>query len=138
MFSDLADLPRRALTGLVRLAWRPFADAPIQVEAYADGGSYIVRAELPGLDPHRDIQLAFIDGELRIRAERSPDGPAESRSAVRSDFRYGAFYRAVPLPQRARADLARARYDRGILEVRVSLDPDGGSGRTVAVARVCS
>jgi HSP20 family protein len=61
---------------VAKLFWSPFADWDIPVETYADGDRFVVRAELAGLDPTRDIQLAVVDGELRIRAERSATCPS--------------------------------------------------------------
>jgi len=122
------------LNSLARLAWRPFADSPIHVEQYVDGDNYVIRAELPGLDPARHIHLAVIDGELRIRAERATD----ERTNGHSEFRYGPFYRGVALPRTAKPDAVSASYDRGILEVRVALDTGRPRGHDIAIAQVAA
>jgi HSP20 family protein len=105
---------------LAHLLSRPFADAPIAIEFYPDGDTYVVRAELPGLDPAREIQLAIIDGQLRIRAEKTRTQHPDAHS----DFHYGSFYRGVPLPHGAREESITARYDRGVLEVRIRVEAD--------------
>ena len=108
------------LTSVIRMLWRPFADNGIRVEDYVDGETFVVRAELPGFDPARHIQLAIAGGELRIRAERdTADWHAENGH---SDFRYGSFYRGVRLPVSTCTETVRARYDQGILEIRFGLD----------------
>lgn len=38
---------------------------------------------------------------------------------ARSERSYGSFYRAIPLPQGARTDEARARFENGVLEISV-------------------
>ncbi len=85
---------------------------------------YVIRAELPGLDPDNDIEVT-VDGRiLTIRAERchQDNGP------YRSEFRYGSLTRAVRLPARADPADVTARYDKGVLEVSVpvsAVKPEG-------------
>jgi HSP20 family protein len=101
----------------------------IRIEEFVDGEMYVVRAEVPGVDPTRDVQVAIVDGELRIRVER-----ADSREARgSSEFQYGSFDRTVPLPAGAREDGVTATYDRGILDVRLRLGPPLQRGREIPV-----
>ena len=85
---------------------------------------YVIRAELPGLDPENDIEVT-VDGRiLTIRAERrqQDDGP------YRSEFRYGSLAREVRLPARVDPADVTARYDKGVLEVSVpvgAVKPEG-------------
>lgn len=44
--------------------------APIRVEEFVDGNSLVVRAEMPRIDPDKDVEITIDDGYLRIRAER--------------------------------------------------------------------
>jgi HSP20 family protein len=46
----------------------PFRD--IRVEEFVDGGQLVVRAEVPGVDPDRDIDVSVDNGVLTIAAER--------------------------------------------------------------------
>jgi HSP20 family molecular chaperone IbpA len=76
---------------------------------------YVIRAELPGLDPENDIEVT-VDGRiLTIRAERRQ----QDNGAYRSEFRYGSLARAVRLPAGVDAADITARYDNGVLEVGV-------------------
>ena len=53
-------------------SWQQFLDAEtIRVEEYRDGDMLVVRAELPGIDPDRDVEVVVADGMLRIHAERT-------------------------------------------------------------------
>lgn len=99
------------------LAWLPLGGPSIRVEKYVDGEMFVVRAELPGVDPEKNIQVAVVDRELRIRCERDD----EHRPKGQSEFHYGSFYRAVPLPAGACEDAVTATYDRGVLEVHIPL-----------------
>ncbi|MGE5287535.1 MAG: Hsp20/alpha crystallin family protein [Micromonosporaceae bacterium] len=76
---------------------------------------YVIRAELPGLDPESDIEVT-VDGRiLTIRAERRQ----KDDGAYRSEFRYGSLARAIRLPASVDAAEIRARYENGVLEVSV-------------------
>ena len=44
----------------------------IRVEEIVEDDAFIVHAELPGLDPDRDIDVMVEHGMLRIHAERHP------------------------------------------------------------------
>ena len=49
----------------------PFAYAhTFRVEDYAEDDRYVVRAELPGLDPEKDIEVTVDAGVLTIYGER--------------------------------------------------------------------
>jgi HSP20 family molecular chaperone IbpA len=96
---------------------RPATSHPMRVEDYVEDGTYVLRAELPGLDPEKDIEVTVSKGILTISAHRQE----ENEGKHRSEFRYGAFARSITLPERADQDRIRASYDRGVLEVVVNL-----------------
>jgi HSP20 family molecular chaperone IbpA len=105
-------------------AWqRPFMPAiaaqaqAIRIEDYTDGGNYVVRAELPGIDPAKDVEITATGDVLRIHAERHE----EHKDAHRSEFRYGAFTRTLPLPRGTTTDDIKASYDQGVLTVMVPM-----------------
>ncbi|MGO9193233.1 MAG: Hsp20/alpha crystallin family protein, partial [Streptosporangiaceae bacterium] len=76
---------------------------------------FVIRAEMPGLDPDNDIDVTLDGRILTIRAERRQ----QDNGPYRSEFRYGSLARAVRLPARVDAADVTARYDRGVLEVSV-------------------
>jgi|SRR5690606_31865862 len=101
----------------------------IRVEEDRTERAYTLRAELPGMDPRKDIQVLVDDGVLSINAERR----AEEHAAGRSEFRYGMLHRKVRLPDNADAEHIAARYHQGILEVTVPLTAPRPAGRKVPV-----
>jgi HSP20 family protein len=103
----------------------------IRVEEVMEDDAFIVHAELPGLDPERDIDVTVERGVLRIHAERHRD----KREPHRTEFRYGALAREVRLPQGADDEAITAAYEDGVLTVRVGLDPVAGKLRHVPVER---
>jgi predicted unusual protein kinase regulating ubiquinone biosynthesis (AarF/ABC1/UbiB family)/HSP20 family molecular chaperone IbpA len=120
MFPDLADWLESPWTGPP-----PFLPGQaFRLEESVRDDRYVIRAELPGLDPENDIEVT-VDGRiLTIRAERrqQDEGP------YRSEFRYGSLARAVRLPARVDPADVTARYDKGVLEVSVpagAVKPEG-------------
>ena len=93
--------------------------AAIKVEEVRDGDSLVVRAELPGIDPEKDVDVSISDGALHISAHREEKSEEKSKGSYRSEFRYGSFSRTLPLPEGATPESVRASYKDGVLEVRV-------------------
>ncbi|WP_312181893.1 Hsp20/alpha crystallin family protein [Arthrobacter sp.] len=107
-----------------------------RVEEYRDGATMVVRAELPSIDPEKDLDVTVSEGMLRIRGERRETEEHKSRDGYRTEFKYGSFTRDIPLPAGATQDDVSASYRDGVLEVRVPLQESGSSGRKVPVNRV--
>lgn len=97
--------------------WMP--EAVIRVDEYQENGTLVVKAELPGIDPDKDVELTVSDGMLHIRAERREEEKSEERGYLRQELRYGSFSRTLPLPPGASEDDVKATYHDGILEVRI-------------------
>lgn len=89
----------------------------IKIEDEIGGGQYRLHAEIPGVDPTKDVDITVRDGVLTIKAERSE----KKESNGRSEFSYGSFMRSVTLPSGAREDDIKASYDKGILSVSVPI-----------------
>ena len=114
----------------------PITDAGIPVEEFIDGDTLVVRAELPGLEPERDVEIIVSDNMLHLQAQRLQDvQQVDENGLARQEFRYGAFSRSVPLPAGTEEDDIEARYRDGILEVRMPVDMAKWSSRTVPVQR---
>lgn len=90
----------------------------IQVDEYRDGEEVVVRAELPGIDPDRDVELTVTGGMLHIQAQRREEEKVEEKGFMRRELRYGSFDRTLPLPDGVVESDITARYRDGILEIR--------------------
>ena len=111
VFPDLADWLESPWAGPP-----PFLTGQVfRLEEAMRDDRYVIRAELPGLDPENDIEVTVEGRILTIRAERRQ----QDNGPCRSEFRYGSLARAVTLPARVEAADVSARYDRGVLEVSV-------------------
>jgi HSP20 family protein len=97
---------------------RPLIDTHlIRLEDEMADGHYLLRAELPGIDPAKDVDITVSNGQLTIKAERSE----KKETKGRSEFSYGSFTRSVTLPAGANEDDIKASYDKGILTVDVTV-----------------
>ena len=94
---------------------------PMRVEEFIDDGQCVVRAELPGLDPDKDIEITVSDGTLRLRAHREERKVEDRPDSYRSEFRYGSLHRSIRLPEGTTESDVHASYSDGILEVRVRM-----------------
>ena len=125
MFPDLADWLESPWTGPP-----PFlAGHVFRLEETIRDDRFMIRAELPGLDPENDIEVT-VDGRiLTIRAERHQ----QDTGPYRSEFRYGSLARAVRLPARVDPADVAARYDKGVLEVSVPVRAARPEGTQIPV-----
>ena len=106
-----------------------------RVEEFEEGGALVVRAEMPGIDPDRDVEITVSDNSLRIKAERRQETKTEDKKGYRSEFRYGSFVRSIPLPAGATDEDVKATYHDGILEVRIPVSAEKAEGKKIPVAR---
>lgn len=95
------------------LAWSP------PIEVFSRDGDLVVRAELPGIDPEKDVDISVEGGALSISGERRQESRENGDGYYRSEATYGAFRRRVPLPEGVKPEDVTASYDNGILEVVV-------------------
>lgn len=129
MEREMTDLVRRAFgtepatpfssawpggwTGRSGQTWLP------AVDVFSRGSELVVRAELPGVDPEKDVEITYQDGILTIRGERRREERSGDDRYWRVESSYGAFERSVPLPDGVKADDITATHKDGILEVVV-------------------
>jgi HSP20 family molecular chaperone IbpA len=98
----------------------PASGVAMPVEDYIRNGQYELRAELPGADPERDIEITVAGEILTITAHR----PEDTRGRQHSEFRYGTAERSFRLPPSADLSRIQASYGHGILTICVTLSPD--------------
>ena len=91
----------------------------IHVDEFRENGTLVIRAELPGIDPDKDVELTVADGMLTIEAERHEDKKVEEKGYLCRELRHGSFTRTLPLPTKVTEADIKANYKDGILEIRV-------------------
>jgi HSP20 family protein len=105
----------------------------IPLEEFEEEGKLVIRAELPGIDPDRDVEVTVQDGVLHIRAQRRREEKTEESHFYREEIRYGAFFRSIPLPPECGDEDVTAEYDDGILTVRLPLTTEKPTATKVPI-----
>ena len=97
-------------------SFRGFGLSPyVRIEDYVEDDTFVLRAELPGIDPDKDVAIEIHDDMLTISGERRE----ETKDKNHRELHYGSFRRTVPLPSGSRPEDVTASYTEGVLEVRV-------------------
>jgi HSP20 family protein len=107
----------------------------MRIEEFVEGDDLVIRAEMPGIDPDKDVQVHVRDHRLELRAERTEETKSDEKGEHRSEFRYGSFFRSVTLPPSATEADVHATYKDGILEVRVPCDGKQADATKIPVQR---
>ena len=110
--------PRARLSypGLPLFVRRPFL--PV-TDVFARDDDVVVRLEIAGIDPEKDLSVTLEEGQLVIRGERKRTEEVEEEEYYRMEAAYGQFERRLPLPEGIDENKIVAEYSDGILEVVV-------------------
>jgi len=93
------------------------------VDIFEEKDRYVVRADVPGVEPE-DINVSMDNGILNLAGERRAETRAENASAQRIERAAGRFFRHFTLPESTDAEGITARYSNGILEVAIPKLPE--------------
>lgn len=89
--------------------------------------------DLPGI-PEDGIAIEVKEDMLTVSAERERSEESAEDGFYRFERRYGTFARAVGLPQGVDQDQIAARYENGVLEIRVP-KPEEQKPRKIALSK---
>jgi HSP20 family protein len=98
-----------------------------RIETYRKDNEYVVRLDLPGVDP-KDVQVQAEGNVLSISGERK----TEEKGQDYQETFYGKFERTVTLPRGVESDKIAARCEHGVLEIRVPV-PAQLTGRKIPI-----
>ena len=102
------------------------------IEVTEREGKYVVRADLPGLSAG-DVKLEITDDAIVLDGERKIEHDETKGGVHVSERRYGRFYRTIPLPEGAKAEEARAKFENGVLEVTVPVQEQQTRRRQIQI-----
>ncbi|TMA34325.1 MAG: Hsp20/alpha crystallin family protein [Deltaproteobacteria bacterium] len=88
------------------------------VNVFDAGEEYVIKAELPGVDPGK-IEVNVENETVSFRGERTFDEPNRDVAYHRREREQGQFRRVVRIPGRLASETARAEYRDGVLTIRV-------------------
>jgi len=104
------------LHGTETKAWTPAVDIS------EDEHRYLIRADLPGVDP-KEIDVNLEGDELTLRGERREEKEDKGKNWQRTERFHGEFYRRFRLPESADPEHIEAHSDKGVLEIVIPKQP---------------
>jgi HSP20 family protein len=110
------ELERMLDTALGSVGRSPGVYPPVNV--FDHGDEFIVKAEVPGVDPDK-VQLEVEEDTLVVRGERSLSEPSRDAAYHRRERGEGRFRRVVRMPGRLATDEAKAQYRDGVLTITI-------------------
>lgn len=108
------------------MSWSP------AVEVSEGKDEVVVCAELPGLKPE-EVKVEVTEEALVIEGERKQEREDKQGDRWHSERHYGHFYRAIPLPEGAKTDQARADFKNGELRVTVPVQRQESKRRQIPI-----
>jgi HSP20 family protein len=100
-----------ALPLFVRKPYMPTMDV------FERDGDLVVKLELPGIDPGKDVTIEVREGVLVIKGERRQEKEVKEEAYYRMEASYGAFERRIDVPEGIDDGDISATYADGVLEV---------------------
>ena len=91
----------------------------IKMDVTEDDKSYIVHAEIPGVNKD-EIHVAIEGNQVTLGAEVKREKEIKDGQRTRSERYYGTLYRSFALPTELDEAASEAKYDRGVLELRLA------------------
>jgi HSP20 family protein len=133
LLREMTDFMDQAFEGDFPISRGERAWAPA-VEVREQDSQIKICADLPGIE-QKDVKVEVDNNTLVIQGERKREEKEEREGFRRSERFYGSFYRAIPLPENAKAENARADFNNGVLEVTVPLERQQTSRRQIPIGQ---
>ncbi|EQD30925.1 heat shock protein Hsp20 [mine drainage metagenome] len=87
------------------------------------GNSFIVKADMPGMDK-KDIKIKATKDELLIRAEKSSENEEHGKDYYMRERASSGYYRNIQLPGDVVPNSAKATYENGTLKIELKKAKD--------------
>jgi HSP20 family protein len=88
------------------------------VESFLEGNEYVIRLDLPGIDP-KDLEVTVMNDVATVRGSREHHEKKQDLDFIHCEVSHGDFERTVSIPQGIRAEDIKAAYHQGVLELRM-------------------
>jgi HSP20 family protein len=94
--------------------WRP------AIDVYETVDTFIVKMEIPGIQPDEDVRVTLEGNRLTIRGHRRDRTITKKEHYHLAEVNYGPFERVIGLPDAVDDEaIPSAKYDNGFLEIVV-------------------
>ena len=114
MFEEMRRLQQRAVRESE--GQHEFSGVYPAVNIYDDGETFMLRAEIPGVDKAK-LDITTKGNRVSIRGERERPGTDKDVAYHRRERDMGVFHRVITLPEQVDASKTQASYKNGVLEV---------------------
>jgi HSP20 family protein len=104
--------------GWLGMKFSEMEEMSFTADIFEDGNDLVVKADMPGVRKE-DVEVSLSDDMITIRGERKKEEKVERKDYYRVERAYGSFTRSLRLPADVQADKAEARFDQGVLEIRI-------------------
>jgi len=94
-----------------------------ELDVKENADSITVEAELPGVDD-KDVSVTFANGTLTIKGEKKQSKEETKENYYLAERSYGAFERALRLPESVDDTKIEAKFDKGVLKIKASKNPE--------------
>ncbi|HEY0344017.1 MAG TPA: Hsp20/alpha crystallin family protein [Solirubrobacteraceae bacterium] len=111
LFSSFFDTPTPGNGSAVR-RWIPAMDL-VETDDH-----FVLKADLPGV-AESDVNIVFENNVLTLSGERMAEHEAKKDGYYRLERTSGSFSRSLTLPDGIDAGAVTAKFDNGVLEVRI-------------------
>ena len=125
-FRDLASFQNemsRWMNGLFDSPGRVTQNWVPSLDVWETDSEVVYAFDLPGI-PEEKISIEVKEDTLTVSAEREKTEEVSDEGFYRFERRFGTFARAVGLPKGVKQDQISARYENGVLEIRVPKPED--------------
>jgi HSP20 family protein len=116
-------------------SWRisELAEMSFTADIFEDGNEVVVKADIPGVKKE-DLDVSLSEDVITIKGERKKEEKVDRKDYYHAERSYGSFTRSFRLPAEVRADKAEARFEEGILEIRIpKLEPSRAKTKKVTI-----
>jgi HSP20 family protein len=108
------------------------APATIKMDVTEQDDAYIVKAEIPGVGKD-EIQVSIEGSQVTIGAEVKREKDVKNGERVlRSERYFGSVYRVFTLPVEVDEAASQAKYENGVLELKLVKKP-ANAGRKLTI-----
>lgn len=96
----------------IEKAWRPALEVKETKEEYK------IKAELPGINKE-DVEVELGENYIVVKGETQKSEKKDEENLHMSEFRYGKFYRTIPLENPINPEESSAEFKDGILHIEL-------------------
>jgi HSP20 family protein len=111
LFEDSFVRPRQWASGVL-------TEGILPLDVRTEENDVVIEAALPGVRPE-DVDITVENGVLTISGQTASETEEREGGYLLQEIRRGSFSRTVSLPEGLEADKAEARFENGMLELRI-------------------